>query len=500
MDYTVKTRVGTAKKITGEAIVYLVFQDNDEQPQLPALPQLPEKQLADFSAKQNEIQLFYQGEFACQKLLLIGCGKSSELEAGKLTELGGRVIEVARQFKLPELTVIFPLQLNFDREKLAEKFYSGLVLAGYKFIQYKNQSDDEENEQQLKLQHVTVLIEDARSEKTITRGGEKGITIAEAVKFSRDLGNTPANKMSPRELQQTALEMAEKEPKIKLKTIADEQLKKQGFNLIRAVGGGSSTPPRLLELTYTPENYARTVLLLGKGVTFDSGGISLKPSKKMDEMKFDMSGAGVVLAVIKGAADLNLPTRLIGLIPAVENMPDSSSIRPGDIVESYAGQTVEILNTDAEGRLILADTIAYACQKWGEQADCMIDYATLTGACLVALGHAAAGLMGSDDKLCEQLLRAGQQVNERLWRLPLWKDYRKKLDSKIADIKNIGGQAGTVVAGCFLKNFVDLDKIPRWAHIDIAGTAWGMEKLNYRPKEGATGFGVRLTLEFLSNQ
>jgi leucyl aminopeptidase len=271
------------------------------------------------------------------------------------------------------------------------------------------------------------------------------------------------------------------------------------MNLILAVGKGSSNPPRLIKLEYDPGPTKGTVGLLGKGVTFDTGGISIKPSKKMGEMKFDMCGAATVLGSVRACARQELPVKLHGLVPTAENMVGESAVKPGDVVTGYHGKSVEILNTDAEGRLLLADALGYASDELADELDCMIDFATLTGTCIAALGHHAAGLMGIDEELCEALQEAGRRTDEPAWQLPLWEDYSEELESSVADVPNIGGDAGAITAGAFLREFVDEEAIERWAHLDIAGTGWSMPERSYRPS-GGTGYGVHLVDEFLRDE
>ncbi len=495
MDFELELKTGKGPEAEVKTLLYLIYQDNGEEIVTTNLPELPQAQLTNFEGNRGESEIFYQGKFEAEKLILLGCGKREEIKAKDIPEISGNILSTVNKQECSEITVVFPLNFKIERENLARKLSLGLALADYEFDQFK-QSEDAEEENKVELEKITLLLGDNRSHSTVNRGLDRGIKIAEGVSLTRDLGNQPANELYPARLESEARDLENSSRNISLEVYDEKKLEENNFDLIQAVGRGSARESRLLELDYSPDKPKDTVLLAGKGVTFDSGGISIKPSKNMGEMKFDMCGAGVVLGTIAAASQLKLPIRIIGLIPAVENMPDSRSTRPGDIVTGYGEKSVEILNTDAEGRLILADTLSYASENWGEEADILIDYATLTGACVVALGHAAAGLMGNNDQLCEELEAAGEEVNERVWRLPLWDDYSEKLESKNADVKNIGGKAGTPVAGCFLREFVDEDVFERWAHLDIAGTAWGMEKLSYRP-EGATGFGVRLTLELL---
>lgn len=497
MKFELELTTGNATAFETKCLLYPVHQDNGGETVTTNLPELPEARLEDFDAEAGETLSFYGGKFEAEKLVLFGCGKREELEPEEIPELAGKMINELQSLETSEAGILFPLNFKTERETLARKFACGLRLGSYEFDRFKHDdSEEDEDSGETDLEAVTLLLEDSRSRSTVARGLTDGEDIAGGVILCRDLCNTPANELSPQDLEDQSLKLQEKNEDISVKVFNEPDLEEQNFDLIRAVGRGSQTDPRLLEIDYQPENPKDTVLLAGKGVTFDSGGISIKPSKDMGEMKFDMSGAAVVISTLKAAANLELPLRIVGLVPAVENMPDSQATRPGDIVTGYGEKSVEILNTDAEGRLILADTLSYAAEEWGKEADALLDYATLTGACVVALGHAAAGLMGNDDELCEQLIDAGKKVGEPTWRLPLKEEYSESLESENADVKNIGGEAGTSVAGCFLQKFVDEDKFDNWGHLDIAGTAWGMKEQSYRPA-GATGFGVWLTLEFL---
>jgi leucyl aminopeptidase len=270
----------------------------------------------------------------------------------------------------------------------------------------------------------------------------------------------------------------------------EDKLREAGFGGLLAVARGSEQEPQFIILEHTGEG-GDPYVVVGKGVTFDAGGISLKPASGMEDMKYDMAGAAAVLGILEAAARLRVPERLIGLIPATENLPSGTALKPGDVIRGESGKSIEVVNTDAEGRLILSDTLSYS-QRLGPRA--VIDLATLTGACVVALGHQAIGLMSTSDALSASLYSAGVRTGERVWRLPLWPAYRRQLDSDLADLKNAGGRpAAAITAGSFLQAFVGETE---WAHLDIAGTAWAEEASGYQPK-GATGVGVRLVLEWL---
>jgi leucyl aminopeptidase len=320
---------------------------------------------------------------------------------------------------------------------------------------------------------------------------QRARAVADAVAWMRDLGNTPANDLGPEEFASAARAAARKDG-LRIRVLGKREIEREKMGGLLGVNSGAVRPPRFVILDYAPRGAKKTVVLVGKGICFDSGGISIKPAASMGEMKYDMMGAATALAVVRAAAKLKLGVRLVALTPLTENLPSGSSYRPGDILRMRNGKTVEVDNTDAEGRLVLADALSYA-EKF--QPDVIVDYATLTGAVLVALGQEAAGLMTDDDRLSRDLVHAGEAVGERLWRLPLWRDYRENLKSDWADMKNTGGRwGGTINAGVFLSEFVP-EGVP-WAHLDVAGVAH-LEKEHAGWPAGATGFGVALTLEFL---
>ncbi|MBT8116474.1 MAG: leucyl aminopeptidase, partial [Gammaproteobacteria bacterium] len=318
-----------------------------------------------------------------------------------------------------------------------------------------------------------------------------GEAIAAGVELARSLGDLPGNLCTPTHLANTARELGKTSKLLKVSVMAEATMKKLGMGALLSVSRGSEEPARLISIEYSGGDKGdKPVVLVGKGVTFDSGGISIKPPAAMDEMKYDMCGAASVLGTLKACAAMELPLNVVGVIPATENLPDGRASKPGDIVTSLSGQTIEVLNTDAEGRLILCDALTW-CEKFKPAV--VIDIATLTGACVIALGSHAAGLLSNDDKLAGELLAAGETAGDRAWHMPLWDDYQPQLDSNFADMANIGGrEAGTITAACFLSRFT---RKYHWAHIDIAGVAWkgGKEK-------GATGRPVSLLTQFLQDR
>ncbi|WP_420613644.1 leucyl aminopeptidase [Candidatus Spongiisocius sp.] len=321
---------------------------------------------------------------------------------------------------------------------------------------------------------------------------EAGAVVADAVSWARDLVNTPARDKAPLEIQRRVAEMAERSG-LRLETHDVPDLEEGGFGGLLGVAAGSDRDPCLVELWYEPEGAETFVALVGKGITFDSGGLSIKPAQAMATMKTDMSGAAAVVGAMQAIARLRLPVKVLGLAPLTDNMPGSRATKPGDVLTTRNGKTIEVLNTDAEGRLILADALAYAVEHG---PDLMVDLATLTGACKVALGDTIAGVMGNDDSLIDRIEKAGEQAGERVWRLPLPEEYRRQLDTPMADMKNIGGRwGGALTAALLLQEFVG--DVP-WAHLDIAGPARWTRNEHYQSK-GGSGFGVRTLVELVAD-
>lgn len=372
----------------------------------------------------------------------------------------------------------------------ADAFLEGIALGQYDFDVYKKAP---EGPAPVRVAETTVLVragvDRAETEEVCTLA----VLVSVGANGARHLANTPPNEMGPSELAEFARGIA-KESDCVCTVLEPQQMASLGMNALLGVAQGSARPPRLIVLDYRHPEATRTVAMVGKGVTFDTGGISLKPGQDMHEMKYDMCGAAAVLCAMMSIVQLKPKLHVVCVVPAVENMPDADAQRPGDIVKAYNGKTIEIHNTDAEGRLILADALAYVVDKYKPEA--VVDLATLTGAVVVALGHYAAGLCSNDDALAEALVRAGEATGERVWRLPLWKEYAKLIEGTHADICNIGprGEAGTIIGAAFLQHFVGETK---WAHLDIAGTAWGGKHIGHLDAKHATGYGVRLLVRWL---
>lgn len=338
------------------------------------------------------------------------------------------------------------------------------------------------------LQKMTLLTASRSESTSINRAIAQGSAIAQGTQFARTLGNLPANVCTPTYLAGEARKLARKFSKLKTTVLSEADMKKLGMGTLLGVARGSRQAPKLILMEYSgTKKSAKPIALVGKGITFDAGGISLKPPAKMDEMKFDMCGAASVFGAVLATCELDLPINLVGIVASCENLPDGNAVKPGDVLKSMSGQTVEVLNTDAEGRLILADALTYA-ERYKPEA--VVNMATLTGACVIALGHVASGLMSKDDKLAMEIESASHKAADPAWRLPLWDDYQTALESNFADFANVGGRdAGAITAGCFLSRFTENY---RWAHLDIAGTAW-----DSGANKGATGRPVPLLAQWL---
>ncbi|MCK9274033.1 MAG: leucyl aminopeptidase [Syntrophales bacterium] len=448
------------------------------------------KGAGDFKARMNEtIVLYTKDSIAPKRIVLVGLGKKEEFTLDRYRGAFSAGARKIRDLAIKEFTASPILEdIDFSVSEMSEAAVEGVILGLYRFTPYKTKNDRIES-----LERLT-LIADNKNIPSIKNAVHQAEIACEATCFVRDLVSTPANEMTPSTLAARALKHCASTG-VKIKIIEKAAMKKMGMNALLGVARGSCEPPKLIVMTYNGgAKTANPIVLVGKGITFDSGGISLKPSEKMDEMKDDMAGGAVVIAVLCAAAKLKLPLNIIGLVPAAENLPGGCALKPGDVLRSLSGQTIEIKNTDAEGRLILADALEYA-QRFTPAA--VIDIATLTGACVVALGEYLAGMLGTDDQLKNELRHAASLTGEALWELPLWQEYEDLLKSDIADMKNVGTRmGGTITAALFLKKFAGAAP---WAHLDIAGPAFISQDKPYIPK-GASGIGARLLIRFLKNR
>ena len=430
----------------------------------------------------NELYTF--SKLPARKLLFAGLGNKNEFNTEKSRIISGKIIQYAKEFKIKELSMF---TFNFSKD-IIESFVEGIILSSYSFEKFKTSKNNT-------IDKVSILIEG--NTKEYQKKFNEISVICQSVNLGREISNLPPNECSPQYLAKIALDL--KNQGIKSKIISFDVMKDMGLNGIVSVGGGSINSPKLIVLNYEgTKKEEKPILLVGKAVTFDSGGISIKPSDKMEEMKFDKCGGVNVIAIMKSLSSLKIKHNVIGIIPTVENMPSNSSYRPSDIIKMYNGKSVEVINTDAEGRLILADALSFGIKQYKPKL--IIDMATLTGACVIALGNNIAGIIGNDEKLIKKILDISKVTDEKMWQLPLLEDHHEQIKSKNADIKNIGGRAaGAITAAAFLSNFVE--NTP-WAHLDIAGTAWNQEgslSKSYNPP-GATGFGIRTIIKFIMDE
>ncbi len=431
----------------------------------------------DIKGKDGETTIFYSDN---APIIVIGLGKKEEFDTESIRKAGGTLAKkaIAKKYAHVACENFGGMGIASFGQALAE----GITLGSYQFNDYMTKKKDELFE----LEKVTV----SGGSKA---GLEKGTIIANGVCFARDLGNHPGNVTTPTRLADEAKKIGRK-GKMKVTVFDREKFTEMGMGGLAGVSAGTDEPPKFILMEYWgTKKSVKPKVLVGKGLTFDSGGISIKPAAKMDEMKYDMCGSAVVLGCMQTIAELKPKMNVVAAISSTENMSGSKAYKPGDILTAYNGKTIEVLNTDAEGRLILADALSYVSKHYDPAF--IFDFATLTGAVLVALGHIATGIMGTDEKLIEKVKNSSEKTGEKVWEFPLWKEYCDQVQSKIADVKNMGApmQAGTIAAGAFLKEFVGED-IP-WCHFDIAGTAWGEKEKPYGPKAGATGNMVRLVLD-----
>ncbi|MCE3234257.1 MAG: leucyl aminopeptidase [Vampirovibrio sp.] len=441
------------------------------------------------------------GKIPARYVIIVGLGKSDEMKAFQLRRASAAAIRACQKLKIKTAgTLLHGASIGgYDVSAAARLLTEGALMGNYRFTKRKGAKTGEENGES-----ASTAKDEFETLAIVEHGGDKlaaikeNITlarvIAESTNLARDWVNDSPNYVTPTFLK----EQAEQIPGLTCKVLDFAQIKQLGMGAFSLVAQGSEQPPYLIHLTYKPDGKAKKkIALVGKGITFDSGGLSLKPAASMELMKMDMAGAAAVIATMKAIAELkNLPLEVHGFVPTCENMPSGCSSKPGDVVTAMNGKTIEVNNTDAEGRLILCDAITYAQKE--VNPDEMLDLATLTGACVVALGKAAAGIMGTNDELIDQVRKAGDSAGEKLWPLPLYDEYKPFLKSDVADIINSGakGEAGSSAGGMFLKEFVDKNRA--WAHLDIAGPAWITADVPEVPK-GGSGFGVRTLLYYLYN-
>ncbi len=444
----------------------------------------------DITGKADQTAVLYtRGAIPAKRVLIVGLGEQNKLSADGVRRAAASAAKAARKLRVTRYhSMVHGSGIGgLDPAEAAQAIVEGTILGGYSFTQHKSDLTDALPA----LEAVTLVQADASTVTAVKQGASMGEVIAEAVCFVRDLVNQPSNFLTPTMLAEAAEEMAG-ELGLRCEVLEESDMAELGMGALLGVAQGAEEPAKFIILEYNGASAdTAPYIVVGKGITFDSGGISLKPSEGMEAMKEDMAGAATALGTLRAVAALKLPVRVIGLMPATENLPSGRAYKPGDVVKSLSGLTIEVISTDAEGRLILADALAYA-QRYQPKA--VVDLATLTGACVVALGHVTTGLMSNSPDLVRAIVSASAASGEKVWELPLYDEYAEQIKSDVADVKNTGGRpAGTITAGLFLSKFA---KGYPWAHLDIAGTAFSDADKGYLVK-GATGWGVRLLVQWL---
>lgn len=490
MEYTVKS--GDPEKQRSACVVIGLFEGRRLSASGKRLDEAAQGGLTtllrrgDIEGKAGQTLLLHNpAGLLCERLLLIGCGKEKDFNEGRYRDACAKMARTLADTGATE-AVVYLTELEVRGRDIAWKLrhtVESAEMALYKFDRLKSHKSERKRPLRKLILTVAKRSDLAPGETAV----QQGLAISAGMTLARDLGNLPGNICTPSYLADQARDL-EHQYGVKTTVLEREDMEKLGMGALLSVARGSRQPPKLITIEYKGgKDDEPPVALVGKGLTFDAGGISIKPAAAMDEMKYDMCGGATVLGVIKAACELKLPINIVGVIPSSENLPDGDANKPGDIVTSMSGQTIEVLNTDAEGRLILCDALTYT-ERFHPAA--VVDIATLTGACVIALGNHASGLMSNNDQLARELLGAGKYAHDRAWQLPLWDEYQKQLDSNFADMANIGGrEGGTITAACFLARYA---KKFRWAHLDIAGTAWKAGK-----EKGGTGRPVPLLTTWL---
>ncbi len=477
-----------------EALAVIAFkEDKSSSSPLKELDKLTGGHIAaamkseEFKGEAGETALFRikpSGKVKASLVLLVGAGAKAEYNLSHVSVASGTATRVLR--KCNAKSFAFQPRLAADAWAVAQNAVQGAVTSQFELDKYKTKDKKDKA-----VTKFVVYVEGAKA-ADLKNGLTRGKAIGDSMNFTRDLANEPPNILTPTEMANRAAKMA-KENGLKCEILDEAKMTKLGMGSLMSVSIGSDQPAKLIVLKYTPAKSTakkgELLALVGKGITFDTGGISIKPAEGMDAMKYDMSGGATVIGTMRAIAHLKPTVPVLGIVAAVENMPDGKASRPSDVVTAMNGKTIEILNTDAEGRLILADAVAYA-EKQG--ATHIVDMATLTGAVIVALGDQNTGIMGNDQELVDQIISIGKETGEGFWQLPVSAEYSKQIKSDIADIKNIGprGKAGTIMGAVFIQEFVDKAK---WAHLDIAGTAW-CDSVRPHQAKGPTGVAVRTLL------
>jgi len=501
-------KAGNPEKQRSDCVVLGVFEGGKLSGSALALDKAAKHYLSDIIARGDmngkaatTLLLHHVPNTLSERVLLVGLGKSTEFHAKQFVDAACAAMRAVQKTGAKDATLYLaelPVLSAVEGSGQAASTGSGhawcltqAVLAAYETSYRFDRLKSKPEKDGKSLQKIYFGLIDGKQASALKTVLTQAVAIAQGMKLAKDLGNLPGNICTPTYLAAQALALAKSHKSIKTTVLEEKDMQKLGMGSLLSVTRGSEQPAKLITLKYHGgDKKQKPIVLVGKGITFDSGGISLKPGAEMDEMKYDMCGAASVLGTLQAIAEMGLKLNVVGVIPACENLPSGHATKPGDIVTSMSGQTIEILNTDAEGRLILCDALTYSAKF---KPDTVIDIATLTGACVIALGHVASGLFSNQESLAKELLAAGDYAHDRAWQLPLWEDYQPLLDSNFADMQNIGGRAGgTITAACFLSRFT---KDYRWAHLDIAGTAWKSGK-----EKGATGRPVPLLAQYLINR
>ena len=493
MDISVKS--GAIDKYRGACLVVGIHSNKKLSYAAKAVDQLSGGAIeavlkrGDIDGSHGQLHWLYDvANVDAERILLVGCGDLDKLESSKFVSLNRSVAKTLHDSAATEACSCLT-DVEVENRDIKWKIQQIIIAchdALYRFDQFKSKSKKTAKP----LKKLSLLLPSTKQLAKYKKAAQQASAIANGITLTKDLGNTPANICNPTYLAKQAQQLAKVHSSLKVKIIDEAQMKKLGMGSLLSVSQGSEQPAKLIIFEHIGGNPKdKPVVLVGKAVTFDTGGISLKPGAAMDEMKYDMCGGASVFGALLACAEINLARNVIGIIPAVENMPSGCATRPGDIYTSMSGQTIEVLNTDAEGRLILCDALTYA-ERYKPKA--VIDIATLTGACIIALGHETAALFSNHQSLADKLLNAGQETGDRCWQLPIWDEYQSQLDSNFADMANIGGRAaGSITSACFLSRFA---KSFKWAHLDIAGVAWQSGN-----SKGATGRPVSLLMQYLSD-
>ncbi|MEQ1621993.1 MAG: leucyl aminopeptidase [Methylococcales bacterium] len=492
MDYFIES--APLEKLQSDCIVVGVYQDKQLSAAASVLNSHTQGVIAkvvsrgDISGKVGETLLLNAlTGLASERVLLVGLGENKPVSGKNFKKaLQAAAISLKKSYIKSVASALTEIPLeNLDVQWNVRQVVENFNDVAYQFTAYKSDKTTES-----KLEKLIIAAPENLAGAAQT-GLNQGKAIAEGVALTKLLADLPGNICTPTYIADQAIALGKKHASLSINILEEVDMEELGMGSLLSVSRGSRQPAKLITINYKGGTKdSKPIVLIGKGLTFDAGGISLKPAPGMDEMKYDMCGGASVLGTLQAAAQLQLPLNIIGLIPSSENLPDGDANKPGDILTSMSGQTIEVLNTDAEGRLLLCDTLTYA-ERFDPEV--VIDLATLTGACLVALGRVPSGLLGNDDALCDDLIAAGNIANDTLWRLPLWEEYQDQLKSNFADIANVGGKdAGTITAACFLARFAEKF---RWAHLDIAGTAWRTGQ-----NKGATGRPVPLLVQYLLNR